>query len=132
MIVEINITPNPNVDDEEIRTFMSHSTPLHIQHTLYYPESSNEVAPPYKVVLVGWDVNNQPCQAKALCVEDSGDGHAWLIYGGKNGLRMCCSNTNELFHSFAIDNANEWGENYLYYDKSLYEKAIQPFIVNIN
>ena len=68
------------------------------------------------VDIVGWE-NTQPTQAYALSIEDSGDGEAWLIYGGKHGIRL--RSTSSTKKNFSLQNKDEWGEKYLCYHRNV-------------
>lgn len=56
--------------------------------------------------VVGW-ANNGPCPAQGAKVEDSGQGHAYLIYGGEEGLRFRPSGSAEPWNLAAADQRGE-------------------------
>ena len=122
MIVEIEIQENLNVDEYEFRSFMGKSEPCPIAQTIYFPEDNS---PAFEVDIVGWE-DTQPTQAYALSIEDSGDGEAWLIYGGKHGIRL--RSTSSTKKKFSLQNKDEWGEKYLCYHRNVYDQAIEPYI----
>ncbi len=125
MLIELDIEPNKNVDEYECRTFMSLNKPYLIKKTLYYPEEEEA----FLVEIVGWEDGRQS-NAYAILVEDSGDGEAWLIYGGNEGIRIRkSSDTTSKGQEFSLEHEYEWGEKYLYYNAKLYHEAIKPFLV---
>ena len=127
-MIQIEVEPNPNVNEEEIRNFMSREKPYIIEKTIY-KQKDKEIM----IDIVGWE-NGNPTPAKAIRVEDSGDGEAWLIYGGNQGVRMRKSTeeTSKSKKNFSLENPEEWGELYLYYHKDLFENYIKPFLVDDN
>ena len=62
--------------------------------------------------VTGWcDDPEQPlCQAYAQRVEDSGQGLAYLIYGGNWGIRLKPVNLEE---DWDLYSSNQWGEAFL-------------------
>ncbi|HET6464890.1 MAG TPA: hypothetical protein VLY20_04295 [Nitrospiria bacterium] len=62
--------------------------------------------------VTGWsDDSNQPlCPAYAQPVEESGQGLAYLIYGGNWGLRLKPVDLNE---DWDLSSPNQWGEAFL-------------------
>lgn len=121
-MIEIDIEPNLNIDDSEIRNFMGRKPSIPINKFHYYNEDSKEFT---FINVVGWQ-DGRAIQAYGLEVEDSGDGQAFLIYGGNQGLRIGPS--SRLSEDFSLDNKEEWGELYLYYAFSFFENHIKPFI----
>ncbi len=62
--------------------------------------------------VTGWcdDPARPLCPAFALQVEDSGQGLAYLIYGGNWGVRL---KPAELKEDWDLDSSNQWGEPFL-------------------
>lgn len=56
--------------------------------------------------VTGWSANG-PCPAKAVIVEDSGDGQALLIFGGEEGIRL---RRTQHKTSWNINDKSQWGE----------------------
>ncbi len=123
MIIKIEIQENLNVEEYECRNFMGKGEPRPIFQTIYFPEDNSSS---FEVDIVGWE-DTKPTQAYALCIEDSGDGEAWLIYGGKHGVRLRRASSTK--KKFSLQNKNEWGEVYLCYHISLYPQAIESYIM---
>ena len=126
MIIELNIEENDNIDEYESRVFMGKKNSCKISRIFYQPEEGD----PFEAEVVGWH-NRKAVQAYLICVEDSGDGEAWLIYGGNEGIRLRKSSSRLARKKpFSLDHEDEWGEKYLYYSSSLYEHAIRPYLIN--
>ena len=53
--------------------------------------------------------------AKAVRVDDSADGTAWLVYGGNWGLRLKDRNKNE---PWSLEDKSQWGLPFLVLDSS--------------
>ncbi len=122
-MIDIEIEANENVQESEARNFLSRSFPYPIQEINYPKEDSSRIC----VEITGWhDGKSSPVYA--VKVEDSGDGEAWLIYGGNQGIRLRKKTHTSDFIPFSIKNKQEWGELYLYYHQDLYEEIIAPFI----
>jgi hypothetical protein len=62
--------------------------------------------------VTGWcdDANQPVCQAYAQPVEESGQGLAYLIYGGNWGIRFKPVALNE---DWDLSSPNQWGEAFL-------------------
>lgn len=60
--------------------------------------------------VTGWSAKEGPCPALAIKVEDSGQGHAYLIMGGDGGLRFRPSNDQV---SWDLAAADQWGDSHL-------------------
>ena len=60
--------------------------------------------------VTGWTVSGGPCPALLQKVDDSGDGVAFLLYGGDAGLRFRHA---EAAASWAQDASGQWGEPFL-------------------
>ena len=123
MIIELDIEENDNINEYESRVFMGRGKAFKISKILYQPENGT----PFEADVIGWE-DEKPMQAFAIRVEDSGDGEAWLVYGGNQGIRLRRSSSGSAGRPFSLENQDEWGEKYLYYSSSLYENAIQPYL----
>ncbi len=72
------------------------------------------------VEVTGWSAEG-PCPAYAAIVEDSGEGHALLIYGGDDGIRTRPLDSDS---PWDLDDPSQTGEPCLLLDKSTpYELA---------
>lgn len=111
-LIELEVEPNPNSPHGDERSFMSRGETHFIESMTYVHDDGRRE----KVYVTGWE-NNQPVPARVVLVEDSGDGEAWLIFGGKDGLRFQPARSAK--RPFSLDHPDEWGEPYLYYAKEL-------------
>ena len=59
--------------------------------------------------LIGWNNEGEPSPAQSIKVEDSGQGHAYLIMGGDGGLRFRPADGA----SWDLSAAGQWGESHL-------------------
>ena len=125
MLIELNIESNPNVNETEDRPFMGKGAPIPLTKTLYYSDFPG--IEPVEVHITGWH-KGVAIPAYALLVEDSGDGDAWLIYGGNEGIRLRFAHDFSIDTPFSLHEKKEWGEKYLYYHAKLYDKVVAPYI----
>ncbi len=66
------------------------------------------------VDVIGWNEDG-PCPAYAAIVEDSGEGHALLIFGGSDGIRTRPPGSDA---DWSLDDAEQTGEPCLLLDKT--------------
>lgn len=60
--------------------------------------------------VTGWTAEEAPCPALCAVVEDSGQGRAFLVYGGEGGLRLRPAGSGAPWELSASD---QWGESHL-------------------
>ncbi len=60
--------------------------------------------------VTGWTTAGTPCPAMIQKVDDSGEGVAFLIYGGEAGLRMRPAAQRA---SWQLEDLTQWGEPFL-------------------
>ncbi len=60
--------------------------------------------------VTGWTVDDRPCPAWLQKVDDSGDGVAFLLYGGEAGLRLRPTDTRQPWDR---GDSRQWGEPFL-------------------
>ena len=60
--------------------------------------------------VTGWTAAGTPCQAYTQKVDDSGDGTAFLLYGGNAGVRL---RPVEISGPWQLDDPQQWGEPFL-------------------
>ena len=65
--------------------------------------------------VTGWTSEGAPCPAYAAVVEDSGEGHALLVYGGDDGIRLRPAGSAE---PWSLDSPEQSGEPCLLLDKT--------------
>ena len=64
--------------------------------------------------LTGWTAAGQPCPALGVAVEDSGQGRAYLIYGGDGGLRMRPATSDPSpDRIWSLNDPSQWGESHM-------------------
>src|SRR5438105_15590136 len=59
--------------------------------------------------ITGW-YEEGPCPAMSAAVEDSGQGRAYLVYGGTGGLRYRPAGSSE---AWDIEGKGQWGDSHL-------------------
>ena len=59
--------------------------------------------------ITGW-AEDGPCPAMGVKVEDSGQGFAYLIYGGEGGLRFRPAGT---ITPWSLEASDQWGDSHL-------------------
>ena len=101
-MVVIDIPPNPNCEAVELRVFHDLELPRPISHVRLERESGK----PQWCEVAGWSLTNTPGPVWAQRVDDSGEGVALLIHGGRAGLRLRPAETRE---SWQLDNPHQWG-----------------------
>lgn len=56
--------------------------------------------------VTGWEAGN-PCPARAVLAEDSGDGTILLVYGGEDGIRLRPTGSTD---QWDMGDVAQWGE----------------------
>ena len=89
---------------------------LRVFHDLEPPHAASQVrlerqpGVPAWYEVTGWTASNTPCQALLQKVDDSGEGVAFLLYGGDAGLRL---RPAEDAAPWSLDHPSQWGEPFL-------------------
>jgi hypothetical protein len=106
MIIEVE--SNENCESSFFARFKEVSPARPITHVRLYDR--NPKGEWYEVT--GWtdDPAHPCCQAHAQIVEDSGAGLAYLVYGGRYGLRFKPMGVDE---PWSLESRRQWGEGYL-------------------
>ena len=105
-MILLEVADNPNCPTVDLRVF----------HDLAPPQPVSQVrlertpGHPQWYEITGWMRAGTPCSAFVQKVDDSGEGVAFLIYGGDAGLRL-----RPAGHSapWRLDDAAQWGEPFL-------------------
>jgi len=105
-MVIINIADNQNCTPVELRVFHDLEPPRLVSQVRL--ERHPGAAEWYAVT--GWTAANRSCPAFVQKVDDSGDGTAFLLYGGNAGLRLQPVDRQE---SWRADHPRQWGEPFL-------------------
>jgi hypothetical protein len=84
--VDVFVEPNPNCAEGSERRWKAESEPRPVT-ALRYWDGPGE---PVLCDVAGWssEGGGSPCPARAVLVEDSGSGAAFLVWGGDWGLRL--------------------------------------------
>ena len=104
-MIILDIPPNPNCEATE-RVFHDVEAAREITGIRLEREASRVAW--YDVT--GWTTGGNPCPALAQKIDDSGEGVAFLIYGGDAGLRFRPADAQEPWN---IHNPRQWGESFL-------------------
>lgn len=100
----IDISANQNCLSVELRVF----------HELDQPRPVDQVrlervpGRPQWYEITGWTMAGTQCQAVVQKVDDSGEGVAFLLYGGDAGLRLRSGQ-----NPWSLDDAHQWGEPFM-------------------
>ncbi len=105
-MIVIEIPPNPNCEAVELRVFHDLEPPRPIRQVRL---ERSPGAPAWHDV-VGWTLAGVACPAQAQKVDDSGEGVAFLIYGGEAGLRLRPAGSQE---PWSLECANQQGVSFL-------------------
>lgn len=102
----IEIPPNPNCPGVETRIFHDVAPPQPVSHVRLERQPGH----PAWYEVTGWTTSGTPCPAVAQKVDDSGEGVAFLVYGGDAGLRFKSARHPV---PWRLDDAAQWGEPFL-------------------
>ena len=105
-MIVIEIAPNLNCEPVEMCVFHEVGPARAISH-VHLARGSE---PPGWCAVTGWSAAGQPCPAYAQKVDDSGEGTAYLIYGGDAGLRFRPEGSHA---PWDIHHPQQWGESLL-------------------
>lgn len=79
----IQIDPNPNCDAMDGLVFQPKAAGREVKRVRVLRDSA-----PVWCAIAGVDEGGEPCAALASPIDDSGDGHCYLVTGGTWGLRL--------------------------------------------
>jgi len=105
-MILIEIPPNPNCIGVDTRVF----------HDLAPPQQVSQVRLERQAGriqwydIAGWTMAGTPCSVMIQKVDDSGEGVAFLIYGGEAGLRLKLPGHTT---PWQLDDPAQWGEPFL-------------------
>lgn len=108
--IEVEVEEGNNCDYSLHRVFSVVDDPQEVVR-VEAPGIRGELA---MVEVVGWSENG-PCPAYAAIVEDSGEGHALLIFGGDDGIRTRPVGSDS---EWSLDDPTQTGEPCLLLDKT--------------
>lgn len=101
----LRVDENPNCEAVEGRVFAESSDPTVVKAVLRWVGDKEAWCD-----VTGLDPEGEPCPAVARKVQDSGEGTASLVTGGRWGLRFkppICS------HPWNVTDPHQWGEPFL-------------------
>ncbi|MFQ6027053.1 MAG: hypothetical protein ACE5Q6_06135 [Dehalococcoidia bacterium] len=102
MLLEIDVIAQGNSPMDLNRVFDLLSEPREIQRVFTADPLDRDGW--YDVT--GWESGN-PCPARAVLAEDSGDGVILLIYGGEDGIRLRPAGSSDRWD---VGSGDQWGE----------------------
>ena len=105
-MVSIEIADNPNCAPVDLRVFHDLEPP----HPAAQVRLERHPGAPEWYALTGWTAEGHPCPALIQKVDDSGDGTAFLVYGGDAGLRLQPVASRE---PWGLGHPEQWGEPFL-------------------
>lgn len=106
MIIEVD--SNPNCDLSVFARFKEAGPARRVVQVKTYERSAEGEW----CWITGWsdDVAQPACPAYAQCVEDSGAGVAYVVFGGIYGVRLKPVTSEE---AWSLSGSDQWGEPYL-------------------
>ena len=105
-MILIEIPPNPNCTSVDARVFHDLTPPQPVSRVRL--ERPDEPVRWYDIT--GWTAAGTPCSAMIQKVDDSGEGVAFLIYGGAAGLRLRPAGHEA---GWRLNDPAQWGESFL-------------------
>ena len=117
MFLEIDVQAGENCDYSLNRMFSTVSDPVEITAV----ETIGPRGELNLFAVVGWSSEGL-CSVQAILVEDSGEGHALLIYGGDDGIRLRKKGSDL---AWSLENREEWGEPCLLVDVATHIEKVQ-------
>lgn len=105
-MIAIDIPQNPNCEAVELRVFHDLESPRAVSQVRF----EREPGKPQWCDIVGWSLDNTAGPAWAQKVDDSGEGVAFLIHGGKAGLRLRSGSSRE---PWQLESPHQWGLPFL-------------------
>ena len=116
-MIILEILPNPNCEAVEMRVFHEVEPARAVAQVAL--EKTQGASAWYDVT--GWNANGVPTPALAQKVDDSGDGVAYLLYGGDQGLRFRKAGSRA---AWSLQDAMQWGESFLIISDINYLKLV--------
>ena len=106
--IDVEVEDNDNCYGLPMRTYETLGRPANVtQVRVAGPGGHEEVH-----FVTGWqsEGDGTPCPAYCVPVSDSGEGAAYLLYGGDWGVRFRPLHSDE---EWSTDSPDQWGEPYL-------------------
>jgi hypothetical protein len=105
------IEENPNSSPEE-RVFAANGAVQTVKRVQTTPPQSSDY---HWCDVTGVEENGIFVPARAVRVDDSADGTAWLVHGGAWGLRLKLKDSND---AWSLNSDTQWGLPFLVLDSS--------------
>jgi len=104
-VILLEIPDNPNCPSVEQRVFHDVEPARTVSHVRLTPDGQ----PAQWYDVTGWTAAGTPCPAWVQKVDDSGEGVAFLLYGGDAGLRL---RPNGDSAPWQLEDPRQWGESF--------------------
>ena len=110
--ISLEVESNDNCDGLSMQVFEVKEEPAPVLQVRFYPPREAGGGPETLCDVTGWqsDDGGSPCPAYFAPVSDSGEGVAYLVFGGDWGLRLRPAGANE---PWDIGSRRQWGEAYI-------------------
>ena len=105
-MIIIDIPDNPNCQAVDMRVFHDLEPAQRVTHVRLERTAGH----PTWCAITGWTTAGAPCPALAQKIDDSGDGTAFLVYGGDAGVRLADTDHVPVWDMRAV---RQWGEPFL-------------------
>jgi len=105
-MILIEIPPNPNCMGVDTRVFHDLAPPQQVSQVRLERQAGRV----QWYDITGWTAAGMPCPAMIQKVDDSGEGVAFLVYGGSAGLRLKPAGEGQPWRP---DDSKQWGEPFL-------------------
>ena len=112
MFVEVDVSESANCPLSVTKVFDAMQEPVQVTRVMA-PDPADKDS---MCDVTGWSSEFGPCPARAVLVEDSGEGIVMLIYGGDEGIRLKSSDEEE---AWDLSSPRQWGEPCLLLDKDV-------------
>ena len=105
-MIIVDVPDNPNCSTVEMRVFHDVEPPRSIEQIRWERQPGH----PAWFDVTGWTASSTTCPVLLQKVDDSGEGVAFLVYGGDAGIRLRPSGRNA---PWRLEDAQQWGEPFL-------------------
>jgi len=105
-MLTLEILDNPNCPSVDLRVFHDLGSAMPVRQV----RLSHDGQPPQWHDVTGWTASNDRCPALLQKVDDSGEGVAFLLYGGDAGLRLRLAGDAS---AWRLDDPRQWGSPFV-------------------
>jgi len=106
-MILLEIPDNPNCPSVEQRVFHD----VEPARPVFRVRLSQDGQPARWYDVTGWTAAGTPCPAWVQKVDDSGEGVAFLLYGGDAGLRLRPTGAGD-GATWQLEDSRQWGESF--------------------